>query len=45
MMAKTEQVEGEGIEDVNPHLPIVAEGTGKTAANEGAKEKEVYNVC
>ena len=27
------------------HHPVVAEGTGKTAQNEGAKEREVYNVC
>ena len=26
------------------HYPIVAEGTGKTAANEGAQAKTVYNV-
>lgn len=29
---------------VNPYAAVVAEGTGKTAANEGAKEKEVYNA-
>jgi hypothetical protein len=29
----------------NPGVAIVAEGTGKTAHNEGAKQKEVYNVC
>ncbi|KAJ5741009.1 hypothetical protein N7493_000881 [Penicillium malachiteum] len=26
------------------HVPIVAEGTGKTAANEGAQQKDVYNA-
>ncbi len=26
------------------HYPIVAEGSGKTAANEGAQAKTVYNV-
>lgn len=26
------------------HFPVVAEGTGKTAGNEGATSKEVYNV-
>ncbi|KAJ5689486.1 hypothetical protein N7462_003878 [Penicillium macrosclerotiorum] len=26
------------------HIPIVAEGTGKTAENAGAKQKEVYNA-
>ncbi|KAH8435064.1 uncharacterized protein LDX57_012693 [Aspergillus melleus] len=30
--------------DATHHQAIVAEGTGKTAANEGAKQKEVYNV-
>jgi hypothetical protein len=29
----------------NPGIAVVAEGTGKTAHNAGAKEKEVYNVC
>ncbi|KAL2835828.1 general substrate transporter [Aspergillus pseudoustus] len=28
----------------NPGVAIVAEGTGKTAANEGAKQREVYNA-
>lgn len=26
------------------HYPVVAAGSGKTAANEGAQAKEVYNV-
>ena len=26
------------------HFPVVAEGTGKTAQNAGAQEKQVYNV-
>ncbi|KAK1146250.1 hypothetical protein N8T08_003340 [Aspergillus melleus] len=30
--------------DATHHQAIVAEGTGKTAANEGAKQKEVYNA-
>lgn len=29
---------------VDAAYPIVAEGTGKTAGNEGAKAKTVYNV-
>ncbi|KAL3459460.1 general substrate transporter [Aspergillus heterothallicus] len=28
----------------NPGVAIVAEGTGKTAANQGAKQREVYNA-
>lgn len=45
-LSKTE-VAGNGIgeELIHTHFPIVAEGTGKTAGNEGAKEKSVYNVC
>ena len=37
---------GHGISEevVASRFPIVAEGTGKTAHNEGAKEKQVYNV-
>lgn len=31
--------------DAVAHVPVVAEGTGKTANNAGAKEREVYNVC
>lgn len=35
-----------GVDEVHiTHHPVVAEGTGKTAQNEGAKEREVYNVC
>lgn len=30
--------------DATRHHAVVAEGTGKTAANEGAQQKEVYNV-
>jgi hypothetical protein len=26
------------------HIPVVAEGTGKTAQNDGAKSRTVYNV-
>lgn len=33
-----------GATEPQPHFPVVAEGTGKTAGNEGATSKEVYNV-
>lgn len=33
-----------GATEPQAHFPIVAEGTGKTAGNEGATSKEVYNV-
>jgi hypothetical protein len=44
-VSKTEPA-GYGIteEVTHTHFPVVAEGTGKTAANEGATEKAVYNV-
>ena len=44
-MSKTAAA-GDGITEEVHHtyFPVVAEGTGKTAANEGAKEKAVYNV-
>lgn len=42
---KTE-VAGDGINEkvIHTHFPIIAEGMGKTAGIEGAKEKSVYNV-
>ncbi|PKY06172.1 general substrate transporter [Aspergillus campestris IBT 28561] len=33
-----------GATEPQPHFPVVAEGTGKTAGNEGATSKEVYNA-
>jgi hypothetical protein len=42
-MSKAEEPAQE-ISAVNPRLPIVAAGTGKTIENEGATQKEVYNV-
>jgi hypothetical protein len=44
-MSKEEVARHEIVAEANPNHPIVAEGTGKTAGNEGAKQKEVYNVC
>ncbi|KAF9892484.1 hypothetical protein FE257_001593 [Aspergillus nanangensis] len=45
-MSKVEEVRQEATiqPETTAHFPIVAEGTGKTAANEGAKQKEVYNA-
>lgn len=37
------QVISDAAPDIS-HYPIVAEGSGKTAQNEGAQAKTVYNV-
>lgn len=42
-MSKAEVVGHEEV--IHTNFPVVAEGTGKTANNEGATEKAVYNVC
>ena len=42
-MSKAELTGNEEV--IHTNFPIVAEGTGKTANNEGATEKAVYNVC
>jgi len=47
MSEKQVQTQSPEIIDAAPdlnHYPIVAEGSGKTAANEGAQAKIVYNV-
>jgi L-asparaginase II len=43
-VSKTEVASDAIVEDIHSHFPVVAEGSGKTANNEGAKEREVYNV-
>ncbi|KKK20519.1 hypothetical protein P175DRAFT_0480192 [Aspergillus ochraceoroseus IBT 24754] len=42
-MTKTEEV-GQDIREEHLLVPIIAEGTGKTAENKGALRKEVYNA-
>jgi hypothetical protein len=47
MSTEKQEPEAEVITSASPditHIPIVAEGTGKTAEFEGAKAKIVYNV-
>ncbi|OBT50257.1 hypothetical protein VE04_09415 [Pseudogymnoascus sp. 24MN13] len=43
-VSKTEVAGDAIVEDIHTHFPVVAEGSGKTANNEGAKEREVYNA-
>jgi hypothetical protein len=42
-VSKTAEVIEPAAPDIS-HYPIVAEGTGKSANNEGAQAKTVYNV-